>query len=144
MFGKMLSLVLAASLIPLTAMAADVKEDAVEKALKKYEKTGKVERCIWIRRVYSSKVLDDYTILFKMRGNKAYINKLPHRCPRLKFEDSFSYRLHSSQLCSIDTITVIDFTGAIPGPTCGLGKFVEYKKLTKEQIAEKAKQGEGK
>ena len=136
MFGKILTFVLAMSFIPISVLAFDDKEDKVATALKKYQKTGEIENCVWIRRIHSTKVIDDFNILFRMKGNKAYLNKLPRRCPRLGFEKSFSYRLHSSQLCNVDTITVIDSSGIIHGPTCGLGKFVQYKKIPKEKQAE--------
>ncbi len=120
--------VLSMFLVPAFAMADDAKEDKLAKALKKYEKTGKVERCISVNRIDRSDVIDDYHILFEMKGKKAYLNKLPRRCSRLGFERAFSYKLHNSRLCNVDIITVFDSTGGIQGPSCGLGKFIEYKK----------------
>ncbi len=131
MFGKSLIFALSLSLIPLIAMADDKKEGKLAKALEKYEKTGKVERCVQLTRIYSSRVIDDNNILFIMKGKKAYLNNLPHRCPRLGFEKSFSYNLSINQLCNVDIITVFDSTSRIQGPSCGLGKFIEYKKKPK-------------
>ncbi|MCF6214699.1 MAG: DUF6491 family protein [Emcibacter sp.] len=123
-----LAFVLSMFLVPAFAMADDAKEDKLAKALEKYEKTGKVERCISVNRIDRSNVIDDYNILFEMKGKKAYLNKLPRRCSRLGFERAFSYKLHSGRLCNVDIITVFDSTGGIQGPSCGLGKFIEYKK----------------
>lgn len=104
------------------------KEDKVAKVMAKYEKTGKERTCIQVSRIGSTKVIDDYNILFKMKGRKAYLNTLPYRCPRLGYERAFSYALSINQLCNVDLITVFDPTSSIVGATCGIGKFVEYKK----------------
>ncbi|MCK5425101.1 MAG: hypothetical protein KAI89_06995 [Emcibacter sp.] len=131
MFGKSLIIALCLSLVPLSAVAADKGQDKLANALKKYEKTGKIKKCIIARRIHSSRVIDDRNILFIMRGKSAYLNTLSHRCSRLGFERAFSYNLHGSHLCDIDIISVFDSNSTIPGPTCGLGKFVEYKKKPK-------------
>ncbi|WP_339861173.1 DUF6491 family protein [Paremcibacter congregatus] len=130
MFGKILTSVIAVAVMTSSGFAKDDKEDKVAKALEKYTKTGKVENCVSLNRIDSTQVIDDSHILFKMKGKQAYLNKLPHRCARLGFEKSFSYKVHTSQLCKIDIITVFDSTGGIQGPSCGLGKFIEYQKKT--------------
>jgi len=115
------------SFLSLSAMAEEgvEKEDKVAKALEKYTKTGKEKLCVSLNRVKTSKVLDDKNILFIMKGNKAYLNTLPHKCSRLGFEKAFGYKVHMNRLCNVDIITVIDPNG-MNGPSCGLGKFVEY------------------
>ncbi len=133
MFKKLFILALSLSFMPLVGMAADNDQDKLAKALEKYEKTGKIERCVQLSRIYSSRVIDDYNILFIMKGKKAYLNTLPHRCSRLGFEKSFSYRLSINQLCNVDIITVFDSNSNIQGPSCGLGKFIEYKKKPKKE-----------
>lgn len=136
MFGKSLIFALCLSLVSVSAMAVDDKKEKLTKALEKYEKTGKIVRCVQVNRISSSRVIDDYNILFIMRGKKTYLNTLPHRCSRLGFERAFSYVVHVNQLCNVDIITVFDATGGIPGPSCGLGKFIEYKKKSKMVKAE--------
>lgn len=136
MFRKLLILALSLSFISTSAIAARVDKEKLAKSLKKYEKTGKIERCIQVNRIRSSRVIDDYNILFIMRGKKAYLNTMKHRCSRLGFERAFSYNLSVNQLCNVDIITVFDFTSNIQGPSCGLGKFVEYKKKPKEKKTE--------
>lgn len=131
MFRKLFILALGLSFVPLSAMAGGDKAEKLAKALEKYEKTGKVERCVTLNRIRTSRVIDDNHILFIMKGKKAYLNTLPHRCSRLGFERSFSYKVSFNQLCNVDIITVFDSTGGIQGPSCGLGKFVEYKKKPK-------------
>lgn len=115
------------------AQAEDAKEDKLAKALEKYTKTGKVERCVNLRRIRSTKVVDDQHIIFKMSGKKAYLNTLTHKCPRLGFEKSFSYKTSISQLCNVDIITVLDTSMGMSGPSCGLGKFEELVKKPKKK-----------
>ena len=83
------------------------------------------ERCVSLHRISKTDVVDDYTILFYMRGGDIYVNRLPHRCPGLRRDRAFMYRTSMSQLCDLDIITVLDDFGPgyIPGPSCGLGRF---------------------
>lgn len=96
------------------------------KALKRYEATGEVKRCISLNRISNTQVLDDKTILFKMRGRKHYVNRMKHACPSLKREERFMYKTSIGQLCSIDIITVLDSFGR-QWASCGLEKFEEIK-----------------
>ncbi|MBL4800825.1 MAG: hypothetical protein JKY45_02955 [Emcibacter sp.] len=134
MLGKILIFILCLNLIPVAAMAGGKNQEKLTKALEKYEKTGKIENCIRTNTIKRSKVIDDYNILFIMNGKKAYLNSLKHRCSRLGFEKAFSYKLYNNRLCNVDIITVFDSSGGIQGPSCGLGKFIEYKK---KPVAEK-------
>lgn len=133
MVRKLLILALGLSFIPFGVLADDKKADKLTRALEKYEKTGKIERCVHLSRVHSSRVIDDYNILFIMKGRKAYLNKLPRRCSRLGFERAFSYRVSVNHLCNVDIITVFDAHSSIQGPSCSLGKFIEYKKKPKTE-----------
>ena len=115
--------------VPKGEAAKDEKEQtalADFKALKRYEATGKVIRCISLNRIQSSRVLDDQTVFFKMRGRKHYVNRLKYKCPSLKREERFMYKTSIGQLCNIDIITVLDSFGRQWG-SCGLGKFEEMK-----------------
>jgi len=84
--------------------------------------------CIPLQRIESTKVLDDQTILFELRGNETLVNRLPHRCPGLGFEKSFGYKTSISQLCSQDIIWVVTHMGSglDRGASCGLGRFEPY------------------
>ncbi|MFS0736566.1 hypothetical protein ABC347_05910 [Sphingomonas sp. 1P06PA] len=109
----------AAALLVVPAAAA--KRDRVPAAVP----AGAVETCIPITSIRESKVRDDRTIDFIMKNGRVYRNVLPSSCPRLGFEQAFSYRTSLSRLCSVDIITVLDRAG--PGLTqgagCGLGTF---------------------
>lgn len=84
-----------------------------------------VEKCVSIRRIDRTEIIDDRRIVFHMLGDKIYLNKLPRRCAGLRSSDAFSYRNQTGQLCNIDIINVLDnFGGSFRrGVSCGLGDF---------------------
>ena len=96
------------------------------------------ERCIFLSRVADTDVVDDFNILFYMRGGTIYRNILPHRCIGLKNEDTFMYRTSISQLCDLDIITVLydHGFGFTPGPSCGLGRFLPIAEDEAEALKE--------
>ncbi len=114
-------------------MADDAKEDKLAKALTNYQNTGDVKDCISVSSVRSTDVIDDQHILFKARGRKAYLNKLPSHCPRLGIEKRIAYRVTVGRLCNVDTITVLYAMSNFSGPGCGLGKFEVYEKIPSEE-----------
>lgn len=83
------------------------------------------ERCINIRRIRRTKIVDDNNIIFYVSNSKAYHNILPRTCNGLKREDRFSYKTSASQLCDLDNITILmgGARGMQPGRSCGLGLF---------------------
>ena len=93
---------------------------------------GEPVRCVSLTQIRSTTVVDNSTIDFKMAGGKTYRNSLPHSCPGLKFEDRFSYRTSTSQLCNVDIIRVLnDYGGRLSeGVGCGLGKFQPVEKIS--------------
>ena len=82
-------------------------------------------RCLSLRRIDYTEIIDDRTIAFFMRGSDVYINDLDRPCNGLEREGRFSYRTSLSQLCSADTISVLENTGFgfREGFSCGLGLF---------------------
>lgn len=94
------------------------------------EEIGEAQTCISRSRIRSTDVIDDQTIDFEMINGDIYRNKLPNKCSGLAFEEAFSYRTSTNQLCNVDIIRVLDnIAGRIdPGIACGLGKFQPIKK----------------
>ena len=85
---------------------------------------GKPESCISLSAIRETRVRDDRTIDFVMRGrNRVYRNTLPFSCPSLGFERRFGYQTSLSRLCSTDIITVLYASPNQRGPSCGLGQF---------------------
>jgi hypothetical protein len=84
------------------------------------------ELCVSLSGIRNTRIVDDQTIIFYMRGGSIYINRLPRRCNGLKRGDGYSYATSLTRLCNTDIIRVLQrFGGAIPRPTtsCGLGFF---------------------
>ncbi|QIG81515.1 hypothetical protein [Stakelama tenebrarum] len=84
---------------------------------------GEAVDCISAHRINHTRVESDRVIDFHMMGGKVYRNELRMRCPGLNANRTIMYELHTTQLCSLDTITVIHQPGLMRGATCGLGKF---------------------
>ncbi|MGE4061501.1 MAG: hypothetical protein AB7E69_21855 [Sphingomonadales bacterium] len=74
-------------------------------------------RCIDITRMSSSKVVDNQTIILKMRGGPDYKMTLAHRCPGLKMQGTWRHDARSlAKLCEVDTIEVpVTTTGGVLG-----------------------------
>jgi hypothetical protein len=99
-----------------------------------------VKNCINLNQIDRTDVVDDDTILFYMRGKEIYENDLPNKCPELRSEDRFMYRTSTSQLCNVDTITVLNDLGFgfVPGASCGLGKFAPISEEAAEELLKTA------
>lgn len=96
-------------------------DDALPEGLEGYKATGEMENCVSTRRISSTRVIDDDTILFEMRGKKVYLNRLSHSCHGLRMSGGFSYKVSTTQLCKGEIITVLETMGQ--GSSCSLGKF---------------------
>jgi hypothetical protein len=93
-----------------------------EAALTQATPVGAAQNCIRRSDISHTRIRDEKTVDFVMRGQQVYRNVLPYSCSGLATYDSFSYSTATDQLCSVDTITVRTTDGS-PGVTCGLGKF---------------------
>ena len=83
------------------------------------------EDCVNLARLDSTYIVDDQTMLFYMKGKDVMLHALPGKCPSLRSEGRFMYRVMLNQLCHNDLITVIYDAGfgLMEGPSCRLGKF---------------------
>lgn len=133
MKGQPPAVVAAAALgmLLVSVASADEKEEKAEKD----RDVDAQKMCVDLNRLRSTTVIDDHTILFKMRNGDILLNYLPQACPELGREKRFSYRVTANRLCDIDSITVLqDFgLGLGPGATCQLGAF---NPITKEAAAD--------
>jgi hypothetical protein len=123
-------------LIP--AVAAALTSSAV--AQRDDGEDNETRGCINLREIDRTRVPNEDTILFYLRGGDVYRNNLPNRCPNLDFDERFMYRVTGNQLCDTDVITVIDDLGFgfLPGATCGLG---EFQPITEEEAENLVTQG---
>jgi len=116
-------LVAGAALLSLGARSEEADERPASKA-PPVEALGEPVNCVNISRIRNTVVHDDYTIDFNLGGGDIYRNTLANRCPSLGFEERFAYEANVGQLCSVDTIMVIQGGAVGQGPRCALGKFV--------------------
>jgi hypothetical protein len=122
-FGTTLRVIGLAILIPVTALVP-VTALAQEEAQEPMD-VGNTEKCINLRLIKNTTVIDDYNILFYVNQQKAYLNTMPRKCNGLAREDRFSYEARSSRLCSSDYIKVLmsGASGMRAGISCRLGEF---------------------
>ncbi|WP_138380831.1 hypothetical protein [Luteithermobacter gelatinilyticus] len=64
------------------------------------ETVRREERCLNVRRIRQTRVVDNQTILFYMYGGKVKRVTLLNTCYSLAFHGSFSYRTSTGRLCS--------------------------------------------
>jgi hypothetical protein len=93
------------------------------------------ESCISTNRIRDTKVIDNRTILFRMRGGDYYTNILDRECPGLAENKRFMHE-SNGRLCDIDTITVLEqWVGRLaPGFTCQLGEFHPITELEADDL----------
>lgn len=127
---RVVGTMLLVTLLQATATAAATGDETAAGSAEE----GGEKRCLPIASIRSTKVVDDQTIQFLMRGRPDYINHLPNRCPGLGFYKSFGYATALNVVCDLDIITVIETNRR--GASCGLGKFVEFDPAAEEQTGD--------
>ena len=119
-FGIALTL---ASLAACAPMGKGTGSDGHARDVPVARATGAAQSCIPLAQISESRVRDDWTIDFRLSGNRWVRNTLPYRCSSLGFERAFSYETSLSQLCSTDIIRVIQTSPPMTRGACGLGQF---------------------
>lgn len=129
--NRIIACMMAASLAGGGLVAATATAAKDKKAQAQIRLIGEPQSCVLVRQIQSTNVIDDSTIDFKMIGGKIFRNNLPINCPRLGYEESFTYSLSTSQLCHVDIIRVLEQRGGGIEETvaCGLGKFQQIEKV---------------
>lgn len=96
--------------------------------------------CLQISQISNTRIIDDQNIVFKVRNNTFYNNKLPNKCSGLKSANKFTYSTSQSVLCNVDIITVLHDSGPdmMRGASCGLGVFTPTQDPDKK-VADKEK-----
>jgi len=101
------------------ALATGVLAAAAVKA--EGEKVGETQQCIKLQYIDSTPVIDNKTILVKMKAKGEYKRiDLVNNCVGLKIQGGFSYSTSINQLCTSDPLRVIEPVGA----TCLIDKIV--------------------
>lgn len=111
--------------------AAATRAALAEKAQAKLAKAlegrvaGAPVRCINLRNVRSSTVIDGTAILYDM-GGTIYVNRPDIGASSLDDDDVLVTRTPSTQLCDLDVVRLIDRSTRFETGFVGLGKFVPY------------------
>jgi len=88
---------------------------------------GKPVDCIQLHQIQSSQIFEKTAILYKA-GSTWYLNRPDAGANFLGRDDVLVTDTHSSQLCSIDIVRLLDSGSHFPSGSLGLGKFVPYTK----------------
>ena len=122
------------ALAPIAAQAA--QDDAPTEEMSKGEQrlakalegrvAGEPENCIQLNRITSSTIYDDTAIVYRV-GSTLYVNRPEGGADFLDSRDIMVNRTTIGQLCSIDTVQMMDQTGFMSGIVF-LGEFVPYTK----------------
>lgn len=133
-FDKLLAAIALAA-APLAAHAENprqARQAEVAATIAALPATGKVRDCLQLRDVRASKPVGSRIILFETGANRWYRNDLPAACGA-DDTTAFVYRSFVGNICSIDTMDVVDTVNRISRGFCRLGKFtpVEIPKGTR-------------
>ena len=79
-----------------------------------------------INRIDNIRVLDEYTVLFIMRGGNIYLTRLSAPCPSLLYATDFNLVSNLGKLSNYDRIQAVSF-GQVMGTTEMLGPIYPYK-----------------
>ena len=133
-----LAAALAAGSLLLMGVAADAKprltpEQQLEKSLEG-RVAGKPVDCIYMPTIRSTRIYDKTAIVYDA-GSTLYVQKPRVGVESLDNDDVLVTRLTSSQLCSIDTVHLVDRTSRFQRGFVGLDKFVPYTRPPKVAAA---------
>ena len=90
---------------------------------------GEPGSCIPLRRTSSSRIIDGTAIVYDS-GRTIYVNR-PRHPDSLDSDDIMVTRLHSSQLCRLDTVRLHDRSGFWYSGFVGLEDFVPYTRVAR-------------
>ncbi len=84
--------------------------------------------CINLRRIRSSQIVDDTAIVYDA-GGILYVNRPRAGRSSLDRSDILVTNLHSSELCSIDVVRLLDSSSRMQTGIVFLGDFVPYSRV---------------
>ena len=86
---------------------------------------GKPTNCISLWGSNSSQIINGKAIIYKV-GSRLYVNEPRSGADTLRDDDILVTRTFGSQLCSIDTVRLLDRGSRFPRGFVTLGQFVPY------------------
>jgi hypothetical protein len=89
---------------------------------------GEPVSCIDLHRVQSSQIVNDTAIVYRA-GGVIYVNRPESGAEGLDRRDTMVTHLFSTQLCNVDTVTMVEpVSGSFRGVVM-LGDFVPYRRI---------------
>lgn len=89
---------------------------------------GKPVDCLNQRDIRSTQIIDGKAILYETSNRTLYVNYPESGAQSLNWGDILVTDTHSSQLCSIDIVRLIDQGSHFQSGSVGLGAFIPYTK----------------
>jgi hypothetical protein len=89
---------------------------------------GQPVDCLNLQDIQSSEIIDHTAILYRTSGDWLYVNRPRAGQSSLDDDDILLTDTHTSQLCSIDIVTLLDRSSRFFSGSVALGKFVPYTK----------------
>jgi hypothetical protein len=114
----------AALATPVVAAPRDTPELQLQKVLAG-RVAGKPTDCINLSSVNSTQIIDGRAIIYKA-GGKVYVNEPRSGAETLRDDDILLTQTFGSQLCSIDSVKLLDRGARFQRGFVTLGKFVPY------------------
>jgi hypothetical protein len=116
-------------LASVAATAAVDHEADLQKMLGKRVEAGPPVDCLQVGTITNSYIVDRTAIIYEVSGGDMYVNRPQTGASSLNRHNVLVTDTHIPQLCSVDTVTMIDSTTGIQTGFVGLGQFVPYKKV---------------
>lgn len=128
---RKIALLLAAATVLATGPALQAKERLTgEQELAKLLEgrvAGEPVSCIPLHRTTDARIIDKTAIVYDS-GRTIYVNR-PRHADSLDDDDIMVTRLHTSQLCRLDTVRLHDRSGHFFTGFVGLEDFVPYRRV---------------
>jgi hypothetical protein len=126
-----IALVVAAA-APVSAATPQHKDgEAALQELLEGRVAGKPVSCLSLPVLGSSQVIDKTAIVYRTSGRRLYVNRPRSGADALNSDDIMVTRLSTSQLCSVDTVNMVDRFSRAPTGFVILGDFVPYDRPAK-------------
>jgi hypothetical protein len=87
--------------------------------------------CLQLYDIRSTQIIDGIGILYEGTGGVLYLNRPRTGASSLRTDVILVTDTHTQELCSIDTVRLLDSTTRFPVGFVGLGKFVPYPRLAR-------------
>lgn len=90
---------------------------------------GEPQRCIWLREINGTSIIDQDTILYRVDSQTVYRNEIPGGCPGLQDDRAISTQQPSDvRLCEGESIGVFEPQTGVEYGRCAIGAFVPYRR----------------